>query len=146
MTSKKHGGLLIKILLFKLLFFQKILSCFSLCHKYFKKHLLVKALKDFSEYFFRQLKQHQHKIRSKTGISLEITLNVCKCLIVSLVLINSYFGETTIFVYFSWCTVCLSICHGTKRAYYTVPPGRRGTLFFLMAQIYTFGSTIVKKI
>ena len=36
-------------------------------------------------YICRQLKQHQHKIKSKTGISLEITPNVFKCLIVSLV-------------------------------------------------------------
>ena len=37
--------------------FQKILSCVSLCHKDFKKHLLIKvSIKNFSEYIFRQLK------------------------------------------------------------------------------------------
>ena len=51
---------------------------------------------------------------------MEITVNVCKCLIVSLVLINN----STIFVYFSWCPVCLWICHGTKSVYFTVPTGR----------------------
>ena len=39
--------------------------------------------KNFSEYICRQLKYHQHRIKNKTGISLEIILNVCKCLIVS---------------------------------------------------------------
>ena len=34
--------------------FQKILSCVSLCHKDFKKHLLIKALKNFSEYILLQ--------------------------------------------------------------------------------------------
>ena len=69
--------------------FQQILSCVSLCHKDFKNHLLTKvSVKNFSEYIFRQQKWHQHKITSKTGISLEITLNVCKCLIVSLVLVK----------------------------------------------------------
>ena len=48
--------------------------------------MLIKVTIKFSEYIFRHLKQKcQHKIRSKTGISLEITVNVFKCLIVSLV-------------------------------------------------------------
>ena len=62
------------------------LNCLLLYRDYkdFKKHLLTKVSikKNFSEYISRQLKEHQHKIRSKTGILLEIT--VFKWLIVSL--------------------------------------------------------------
>ena len=43
MTSKKHGGALTKMELFKLLFFKEMLSCVSLCQKDFKKHLLIKV-------------------------------------------------------------------------------------------------------
>ena len=82
-----------KILLFKLLFLKKRKKekekkkDVSLCHKDFKKHLLIKVwtLKNLFDYICRQLKYHQHKIRSKTGISLEIILNVFKCFLVSLV-------------------------------------------------------------
>ena len=42
----------------------------------FQKQLLIKALKKFSEYICRQLKWHQHKIRSRSSISLEITLSL----------------------------------------------------------------------
>ena len=42
----------------------------------FQKQLLIKALKNFSEYICRQLKWHQHKIRSRSSISLEITLSL----------------------------------------------------------------------
>ena len=58
----------------------------------------MKILKNFPVYIFKKLKYHQHKIKSKTDISLEITLNVCKCLIVSLVLLEFLFGSSTDFI------------------------------------------------
>ena len=107
--------------------FQKILSCVSLCHKDFKKHLLIKvSIKNFSEYIFRQLKSHQHKIKSKIGISLEIALNVFKCLIVSLFPIKFLIWQQHHFCLFQlpscfsvnllWCT------------FYCVPRKKRCTL------------------
>ena len=62
---------------------QKNPTYVSLCHKDLKQSLLVKV-NSKNTYICRQLKYHQHRIRSKTGISLEIILNVFKCLIVSL--------------------------------------------------------------
>ena len=58
MTTKKHGGLLMKVqATVQAIIFQKILSFVSLCHKDFKKNLLIKvSIKNFSEYIFRQLK------------------------------------------------------------------------------------------
>ena len=39
----------------------------------FEKYFLMKVnIKNFSEYICRKLKYHQHRIRSKIGISLEI--------------------------------------------------------------------------
>ena len=70
------------------------------------------------------------------GILLEITLNGFNCLIYSI----PYFENSTSFVYFSWCPVCLWICYGARSVYFNVPPGRRGTFFFLREQIYTFSS------
>ena len=117
-----------KIYLFELSLFKKILSHVSLCHKNFKKHFLIKVI---IKNFFRQLKQHQHKIRSKTGICLEITLNVFKCLTVSLVPVKYLLWQqhhfclfwlvSCIFIRLLWCQKCMFYC----------APGRRGTLFFL---------------
>ena len=52
-------------------------------HKSSKKHFKL-IWKDLSDCIYRQLNCHQHRIRSETGISLEIILNVFKCLAVSL--------------------------------------------------------------
>ena len=49
-------------------------------------------------YICRQLKYHQHRIKSKTSISFEIILNVFKGLIVALVPLKF----SSISVYFSW--------------------------------------------
>ena len=67
----------------------------SLCHKDFKKHLKKISIKKLSEYIFRQLKQQQRKLRSETSISLEITLNVFKCFIVSLVPLKFLYNLAT---------------------------------------------------
>ena len=66
-----------KIQLLKLLFLKKTDLCLFLPQR-FQKTFAHKSitLKNFSEHICRQLKQHQEKIRSKTGLSLEITLNV----------------------------------------------------------------------
>ena len=45
-------------------------------------------LKNFSEYIWRHLKCHQHRMRNKTGILTEIILNVSKCLTISLALVR----------------------------------------------------------
>ena len=70
---------------------------------------------------------------------MEIFLDVFKCLIVSLVLIKFLLWQQHHFCLFQLVS-CLSakwICYGARSVYFTVPPGRRGTLFFLRAQIYT---------
>ena len=46
-----------------------------------------------------------------------------------------YFGNRTIFVYFSWHPLCLWICYGARSAHFTVSPRRKGTLFFLHIQL-----------
>ena len=143
MTCKKHGGLLMKNLTVQVVIFQELLSCVSLCHKDFKKHLLIKvSIKKWSEYIFRQLKLHHYKI-SKTGISLEITL---KCLVVSLVLSLT----TTPFVFIS--VGALSVCGFAivpgmyillcpqEEEVYSAP--ERYTKIY-SAQIYIFSSTII---
>ena len=45
---------------------------------------------------------------------------------------------------FSWCR--LWICYGVRCVHIFVPLGKRSTLFFLRAQMYTFSSTVNKKI
>ena len=122
------------------------MTCVSLCHKDFKKHLLIKeTLKNLSEYICRQLKQHQRKIRSKTDISLEITLNIFKCLISSLVPIKFLRWQQHYF-YLLWLASCLWIGCGSRCWDFTVPSGRKGALFFMRAKMYTFSSIFIKKI
>ena len=47
---------------------------------------------------------------------------------------NSYFGNSTIFVYFSWRPLWNG--YGARCVHFIVPSGKRGTLFFLRAQMY----------
>ena len=47
-----------------------------------------------------------------------------------------YFDNSKIFVYFSWHTLCLLICHGDRSVHFTMYPGRKGTLFFLDIQLH----------
>ena len=51
---------------------------------------------------------------------------------------------STIFAYFSWHL--LLIWYGARCVDLIVPLGRRDALFFLRAQLYTFSSTLIKKI
>ena len=103
----------------------------------------MKILKNFPVYIFKKLKYDQHKIKSKTDISLEITLNVCKCLIVSLVLLEFLFGSSTDF-----------ILVGILCEFAMVPlvyillsiPEKKGSLFFLRTQMYTFSRAFIKQI
>ena len=54
------------------------MACVTLGYKDVKKHLPMKAnTKSFSEYIRKQLK-YEHRIRSKTGTSLEVILNFFK--------------------------------------------------------------------
>ena len=64
MTFKKLGGLLMKTVLF---------VSYFLAQKNWPVSLLA-------EFIYIQLKYHRHRIRSKIGFSLEIILNVFKCL------------------------------------------------------------------
>ena len=103
------------------------LNCLLLYRDYkdFKKHLLTKVSikKNFSEYISRQLKEHQHKIRSKTGILLEIT--VFKWLIVSLTPRKFLLWQQYQFYLFQlasclsvnllWCQECTFYCALRKR-------------------------------
>ena len=109
-----------------------------------KKHLLIKiSIKKLSEYTFRQLKYHQLKIRSKTGISIEIALNVFKCLIVSLVLLKLLYTLAT--APYSFILVGIPcVCE------FAMVPG----VYILLcpqeekvhSSYYTFSCTIIKKI
>ena len=58
--------------------------------------------------------------------------------------LNPYFGYSATFVYFSLHP--LWICYAARCIHFTVPPGRRSALFFLWEQMYTSGSTFIKKI
>ena len=121
----------------------KKLTCASLCHKDLKKYLLMK-IRNFCEYSRRQLKYHQHRIKSKISISSKIILNVLKCLIVSLVPLKFLLWQKHHFCLFFWRH--LWICYGARCVHFIVPSGRRGSLFFLKTQMYTFSSTFIKKI
>ena len=115
-----------KLVLFIRYYFSKKLTCVFLCHKDLKKHLLIKVnIKKFSEQICRQLKYQQHRIRSKTGISLEIILNVFKCLIVLLVPLKLLLWQWQHFCLFQlassvnllWCQVCIFYCPLRKKRY-----------------------------
>ena len=58
--------------------------------------------------------------------------------------LNPYFGYSATFAYFSLHP--LWICYAARCVHFTVPSGRRGALFFLWEQMYTSGSTFIKKI
>ena len=100
--------------------FESKLSTFS--KNYFPLHQ--------STYFviapYRQLKCHQHRIRSKTGISLEINLNVFKCLKVSLATLNFLLWQQYHFCLFQlassmnllWYQVCTFYGPLRKMRYY----------------------------
>ena len=72
-------------------------------------------------------------MRTKTGISLEITLNVCKCLIASLVLIKFLLWQQHHFCLFQlvpclsvnlpWYQECIFYCAPRKKRYTLLPEG-----------------------
>ena len=72
-----------RIGLFISYYFSKILTFVPLCHKYLRKHLLIKV--NIKNIFWIHLQTFKISSRSKTGISLEIILNGFKCFIVSLI-------------------------------------------------------------
>ena len=74
-----------KSVLYKIVLFLKKHLCLPLSQRFEKTFDLENKLKHLSEYICRQLKYHQHRIRSETGMSLEIILDVFKWPIVSLV-------------------------------------------------------------
>ena len=98
-------------------------------HQRFQKAFAekIKYQKNFSEILFRELKQHQHNIRSKTAISLEITRNVFKRLIVSLVPLKFLPWQQHHFCLFQlasclslnllWCQECTFYCAPRKKRY-----------------------------
>ena len=49
-----------------------------------------------------------------------------------------YFGNTTIFLYFSWHPLCQWIWYGARSVYFTVYPGGKGRLFFLHIQLHGY--------
>ena len=58
--------------------------------------------------------------------------------------LNPYFGYSATFVYFSLHP--LWIYYAARCVHVTVPSGRSGALCFLWEQMYTSGSTFIKKI
>ena len=58
--------------------------------------------------------------------------------------LNPDFGYSATFVYFSLHP--LWICYSGRCVHFAVPSGRRDELFFLWEQMYTSGSTFIKKI
>ena len=79
----------------------------------------------------RQLKYHQHSIRSNIGILLEIISNVSKCLIVSLVPLKFLLWQQHHFCLFllalsvnlPLCQVCTFYCPLTKKRFNILPKG-----------------------
>ena len=78
------------------------------------------------------------KIRSKAGISLEITLNVFKCLIVSLVPLKFlYTLATAPFLFISVGSLCVCEFAMVPVVFILLCPlGRKGTLFYLHIQLH----------
>ena len=58
--------------------------------------------------------------------------------------INPYFGYSATLAYFSLHP--MSVCYAARCVHFTAPSERRGALFFLWKQMYTSGSTFIKKI
>ena len=109
-----------KSVLYKIVLFLKKHLCLPLSQRFEKTFDHENKLKHLSEYICRQLKYHQHRIRSETGMSLEMILDVFKWPIVSLVpLKNFYFGNSTTFFYFSWHP--LWIYYSSTCVHFTAP-------------------------
>ena len=126
----------------KLLFF-KITDPIYLGHKDLKKHFkLIWSKKKI--WICKQLKYYQLRIRSEIGNLLEIILNAFKCLTISLSTEILILANSATFVDFSYYP--LWTCYAARCVHFTVPSGRRGALFFLRGQMYTSGSTFIKKI
>ena len=143
MTSNKLEVLLMKVLLFISYYFLKkqIVSPFAI--KDTKKHLLMKvSIKIFLEIHMKRIKISLTQDKKLNCILLEHILDIFKCLI--LWLVHLKFGNSTIFIYFSWCP--LWIWYGATWVHSTVPSGKRGALLFLWAHIYTFSNTFIKQI
>ena len=118
MTSKKVEDLIMKIVLFIRYFFQKNWNVSLLDTKIWKKHLPMLVTKYLKISLNTSADSyHQHRIRSKTGISLKIYLNVLKCLTLPLVLLKFLLWQWHHFCFISclflaasvnllWCQVC----------------------------------------
>ena len=65
-------------------------------------------------------------------------------IIFNLILILATVPLSTLVSYFSLHP--LRICYAARCVHITIPSGRRGALFFLWEQMYTSGSTFIKKI
>ena len=110
MTSKKVGGLLLKIVLSISYYFSK------------KTDLCSPQPQRFEKMFAHE---------SKTGISLENILNLFKCLIVSLVPLKFYLWQQEYFLLFwlassmnlLWCQVCIFYCSLSKKRGTLLPEG-----------------------
>ena len=89
------------------------------------------------------IKYHQLKISNKTGISLEIALNVFKCLIVSLVLLKFlYILATAPFLFILGGTLCVvNLLWQQECTFYYVPQEEK-----VHSSSYTFSCAIIKKI
>ena len=138
MNSNRPGGLLMKIQLLKLLFFKRVSLCLPLPQRFQNTFKALKTLKplSFKRNKFRELKQRQLKIRFKTDISLKITLNVFKCLIVFLVPLKFLYTLAAALVLFQLVpslSVNLLWC---QSVHFTVSPGRKGTFFFQHIQLH----------
>ena len=81
-------------------------------------------------------KIHQRRITNKTGISLEIIVNVFTYLIVSLVLLKFLLWQQHHFQLFQ-LESSVNLLWFQVRTFYC-PSGRRDALFFLWKQMYTF--------
>ena len=122
----------------------KLIFCIIPCLCLFLPQRVLKIfahkinIKKFIWIHLQATKVAQLKIRSKSGISLEITLNVFKCLMVSLVSLKFlYTLATAPFLFTLVGTLCVcefAMVSGVN--IFLCPPGRKGTFFLLHIQLH----------
>ena len=90
----------------------------------------------------RQLKHHQLRIRSEIFISLEIIVNAFRVWQYQFPLKSLFW----LYSHFRLFQLASSVNLLARSVHFNVPSGRRGALYFLREQMYTSGSTFIKKI
>ena len=153
LTPKKLGSLLMKIVLSVIYLCSKKLYYASLHYKDSKKNICSWILisKNFLEYICSHLKYNQYRIKSKTGISLEISKSIFKCLAVSVFSMKFLLRQKYLFCLFwlapsvklLWFHMCAFDSPQKKKRYTLLPDRTHAHIWHYIHQTMKPLSTIV---